>query len=815
MWDGQVYVPVGGRFCPRIIEIGDTDANWLADKAALDATKAAGVSDILISPRRSVVDSSSAAWQKLIDYLDSQGLRYGISFGKGVDLPLRGTVVKPTTYRIFNVPADAEVTWDAAGADSARYVLVDERDGTAIIKEGAARIESGVAIVTTEANLGVGVIGLLYPRKTLPVDNEGSVPDVWTGFDAYRDKLLKTLAAVKFGPGLRFFLDPLADRIGFGGEADSLVPDSPAFKLEWEAFLSRRYTSIEDLMTAWGTTERTVKSYQQAAGMLPLWANAKGVPYLVDGTTGKRNQVGNESRFWSDLRDCRDEGLRYYMRAISDILKREVANVPVLYTHTAQHRIFVNPEKTDGFDGLAISVYGRGSSLVSRGAGSAVSQVEDSARTLWCLVSEVMDAPPASKTSVGYDTKQAMFLDLDWLRGVGARGFYVDSLQALPVEKNAHVQLANHPEQLAWLKEYSERVTRDGTTGTAPAVLLPFPQSAAGIVQPGAVSGRGVWMVPSLAAGRSMVFGSSYLGYTITLPEGESLVIWSLRGPRETHLHADDVRLLRVFSAAGAPIDVKADVKKKTVTLILDETPRIIRTGGQDVFPIEAVEDSLKQLKHLVEQATALKLPALEFKFEMDRADVHYKLKEMTTAHMMAAQALNGIVELMKPYTWIEAEAAETHTFTDALGLEPASGGRILQLSTTAKPPREGYSAQWKFAVPADDSYTVWIAATPPGGQTSPFAWVVDTEQPHNASEGALVGSAYLGDRFVWTRLGRVSIKKGSHNLTLRVLDRTPSADRYNLAIDSILITREAFTPNGILRPALPEPPEKKPGGKK
>src|SRR5262249_43174188 len=148
---------------------------------------------------------------------------------------------------------------------------------------------NGFATVPTDSSIRSGAVGLLYPRKSVKPDRKGFLPDLWSGYDSYRDRLLTTFSQVKFGPGLRFFLDPLAHPLAIMGETEYLVPDSPSFRLEWEAYLSQHYTGIDELMQKWGLLERELKDFKQAAGLVPLHANHRGIAFMLD--TTKNTQV--------------------------------------------------------------------------------------------------------------------------------------------------------------------------------------------------------------------------------------------------------------------------------------------------------------------------------------------------------------------------------------------------------------------------------------------------------------------------------------------------------------------------------------------
>lgn len=804
IWDNRTYVPIGGTFTPRYLAEAATEENWQKDTQALAILKARGIQDVLIKPVVSAVDIPPAVWQRLIDYLDSNGFHYGIAFGTGVAMPLTGTVIKPAGYRTAGVMDNMEVTWNLSDAIGGRYVLADPNDATTIVQSGEARVEDGRATMPAVRRVGRGSVALLYPRKRFKLSGEGSLPDLWAGYDSYRDRLLSIFGKVKFGAGLRFFLDPLGPPLAIEGETEYCVPDSPAFRLEWEAFLARKYNSIDNLMNQWKTASRDVKDFQQAARLIPLWASMRGVAFLMDTASGAQLPIQPEaSRFWADLRQYRSDSIAEYMNGIADLLKREVANVPVVFTRSHLHRIFTNTNRSGGFDGLGIAAYARGSALVTGGADSAFSQCEEAAKTMWCLVTETLDSASLTGGQIGYSSQQALFRDLDWLRGIGAKGFFVNGFQVLPEAEYPNFQLLRAPEQIDWLKAYADRITGELDLARSLPRTLFFPESAAGLVRAGPIGNGGVWWVPSLAPGRPMRFGSSYAGYTISLPEGEMTVLWSLRGPRETRLLVADPSRVEVSTADGLPIKGKANVKGGMYTVVIDESPVIIRSGGQEIFPVEAVEDAIAQLKALVVRALNAKLPAEQFKFMLQKAETNYRLKEPRMAYLIAQSALDGLVGMMQPYTWLEAEQPEAHTFSEAIVNEAASGSMYLLLNTETHPSREGYGVRYKFSVPADDMYTLWVACTPPGPNASPFVWLVDTEETRSSSEATVVGSPYLTNQFVWMNLGRVPLKAGQHTLTLRVIDRAPASKRYFLAMDALILTRSTFSPNGTARPSL------------
>src|SRR5207302_1992968 len=104
----------------------------------------------------------------------------------------------------------------------------------------------------------------------------------------------------------------------------------------------------------------------------------------------------------------------------------------------------------------------------------------------WLIVTETYDSAAAAKQQVGYASELALFQDLDWLRTIGAKGFFVRGFQVIPAGATAF-QLLQKPEQLDWIKRYCDRVGREANVAVSQPRTLPFPESAAGIVQAGPI----------------------------------------------------------------------------------------------------------------------------------------------------------------------------------------------------------------------------------------------------------------------------------------------------------------------------------------
>jgi len=852
IWDGAPYVPVGGAFSPRSFESQDPSA-WQQDQAALETLEKHQVTDILVWPQRALTEIPAAAFQRLVDYLDAHGFRYGVEFGPGMSAPLEGTVVKPGSYRFADVKESLTATWQVSDADRAIFILTDVDRDNEVLKKFAAVVKVAAGTVTQPIDQSLAdskVVAILYPHKSLKPNGVDNLPDVWRSFDTYRDSLLAYLRTVKFGPGLRFFLDPLTRRAGLGGEEDYLVPDSPTFLLEWEGFLARKYPNIEELKIAWGLNEGDFRTYESLARLIPLWANGRGVPYLFDPASGSPSRIldASQSRWWSDFLRYRDESLTYYLDAMAVVLKRQVADVPVVVTWTQTQAMFTDSSIDDGYDGLAIGSHTHGSRLISRAAGPAFSAAEQSARTTWFVAAEIegdavgprtqpapaqangQTAKPNSQTAQAngqtvkpngqtaqpatppYETRSALTTDLEWLRRAGVKGFYVSPLQASSGQPDDPAASGPSwiaaPDSLAWLHDAETQFATAQTASFAPIVLF-YPQSAPGPAKIGPVPGAAnvLWM-PSFGRGDLLDWWPAYRGYTQSAPNGEEeTVLVSLRGKRLTHLWVKEPQRVHAYSPDGTEIPIRL-LDKHQVTLTLDETPIVLRAGGQRFVPEEAASDVLFQLVAMLPIAVSQRAPNAEAeRFGLDRAKLAYNVHDYESCYAFARASLDNLTLSAQPYIWVEGEQALVQTFGEIASNPEASNGAFLRLATSSPPSRLGYGARYLFNVPADGRYNVWLAASVPGPSTSPIQWRVNSEPPQPPGDDSPKG-LYLNDRLGWIQLGTVELKKGeSQSLTVYVTDRAQSPPIYSFSIDCLLLTTHNFTPNATIRP-LPIDPD-------
>ncbi len=808
-WEGKPFIPVGVRWTPALLAPGAGASAAQADSSALSTLKTAGVTEVIVTPPVSAVSATIENWQKVIDLLEGDGFHYGISFGEGITDPVSGTIVKPASYRIPNISYAVDAaSWNVNHLRGAYYVLADASDGS-LQQSGVAKVRDDAASVNIENHTSSKMVAILYPRVALPVTVRGGLPDVWSSFDTYRDKLLALFTQLHFGPGLRFFLDPLASRLRISGVENYLIPDSNSFLLEWEAFLVRHYTDISQLMTAWGVTDRDISSFHEAAQLAPLWADNKGVAYYWDRFTGKRYHADpSHSSFWADFRSFRDSSIRRYNSEIAGILQHYGADVPVVITWPKPADLLeLNGQVAANVDGYGIATYGNGSALISRDAGYALSAANANSHYLWLMVSATSPNTPHRNSdiagqTIGYPTMTQLKYDLDWLRQIGVKGIYIEGAQSSDsAGKATPGNLINSSEQLGWISTYQSQLRSSSDIADYTPLVLPFPRNAAGIASIGPVGSSGIWWLPSIDAGQPVDFGNTYAGYTLQQSSGDNeLVIWSNLGTRITHFHVLAPRHVTAETPDGQPIKLKYP-GKYTVVVPVGSTPIILKTGGQTLFPVESAQDMVKQLAVLVAMGMDQHLPVEQYRLTLDRTLMALKEHEPDIAFGLAEGAISQILSEVKPYIWIEGEQASSQTFGEVVDDPPASGGAFLRLNTNRAPAEEGYAAQYLFTVNRSDIYNIWVACTPPGPNTSPFVWLVDTGQPSLPESNAPTGFPYLENRFAWQKIGEAQLNPGQHSLTIRVTQ--PANGRYRLDIDAILITDHPFTPEGVLKPPV------------
>ncbi len=796
-WEGTPYLPVGGMWTPQSWQANAPASAQAADQQFLETLKSHGVYDVcLTAGARGLTHVPPPVVQKTLDALEAGGFHYGLEIADFPHDALVGYVVKPGAYRNPAPPTVGPARFShIPGLADAVYMLVSTHDGE-VDDAGDAQIENEDTALVTLKNAGPDDVLLLYPQRVYaPGTPESRLPDLWQGYDEYRDRLLTWFRSVRLGPGFRYFLDPLTDKLALSGEVENLVPTTDGYRQDFGAWLDKRYAhNIDDLNKGWGVANRDLPDFTAAARSLPLWYGARGVPAIYDPVTHNRYEVSNKPRIgghvWQDIADFRVQSVRGYMNAISDVLKKGVADVPVVYQWTGHTALFSNDRTLGGYDGLCMTE--GDDSPLERGA-YAYGQAEEAAKTSWLLASTSLPR-----------VRGALLDTWDTLQGIGARGFLATRLPAAPADP------------LDWLNSYSASLQLGASALSAvkPRVLW-YPASAGldiGVRQlPG-----GVWWLPGYLPGQRVTLGSELSGYVLPNPDGRlpTYVVWSPQAAlAQANFDLGKTARPLVTDAAGAL--VKFAKKGDVFSVPVGPDPVLISRVNSLPLPTDAADAAQREAKRLLDMADAQKINTQSIKDQYfyatnsipdiaSNADIRYSLLQ---------RVLANLTEALRPYTWVEAESASQYTF-DSLTPDPrASGGAYLSLDTTLDPPSgpspsatSRYQAHYRFSVNAPGRYAIWAATSPLGAQTSsPFTWKIDDALPNDTEAAQIAGGVYAG-RFQWANLGAATLVRGVHTLTLTVVGRA-SDGRYALALDALCVTRAAFAPDGPRQPPIDLPP--------
>jgi hypothetical protein len=774
IWDSAPYIPVGTVFTAKSMAPGSTEDSFRADVTVLEAMKAKGITDVILRSSAAFTSCSPQSLQRMVDFLDRSGFTYGVQIDDGPAEPLSGFVISPNVYRMDGPSNEAVFTWNWPSVDAAIYVVVNKLD-MEVEATGGAQIKDGKVIVTLRQPLSPNQVLTVYPRKQFRTANGGVVGDLWSGFGGYRDRLLDFLKQVKFGPGLRFFMEPFTSKVDFTGEDANLVPDSAKFRLGFEAYLSRKYVQEGAINAAWGLND-TIDSFETASRLIPFWGAGRGVAVAYDRASAKRYPVDSgSSQLWRDLSDYRDSSAQEYMNTISDTIKKHVANVPVLFKCPRYHRLYANPYGIGGFDGLGAVAYGTDESLVTRSAGPAYALTEEAGKSTWFM------AAATGPVSGSYQSETAMSASLDLLREIGCKGFFVDCISDASSA------------QIDWLKGFKDRIAKARIAEFSPTVLeYPAYGLTGAYVKRVA---RDTWWLPSLKVGKPTFVGDGLGAYAMM--GDDRVFIWSSTGKKTVTLKMGPV---------GTPSQefperiVYSKNKSASYTLALSDVPVVLRgVDASLVFPVESAQAEVDKLAAMIPEADKLKINVQKAREALDRAKTVIAKGQPLIAFGIAQTALQDLMSSRGAALWIEGESSTANNFTATQAVAGSSANLALVLDTADDPPMSPYGAYFAFDAPVNSSYELWIAGTPTS-LASPASYSVDDMGWISITPDAGSVQDYAPG-LAWYKIGSANLTPGRHTLRIRVDGRRSQDNRYFFALDAFVVSPLNFKPNGLAKP--------------
>lgn len=794
LWDEKPFVPVGGLFQVKSWSPTGTDSDLVEDLAALKRLRAAGVRDIYLQPfKGGLTQVRPARVQQVITAAEAEGFTYGISLADGPRTPLMGYQILPARY-LQDVSSEGGLArFPIQNLASALWCLADPGTGQ-ILNSGQADSVAEGARVSVPAQQGRNRL-VLFPERLFFPGSEAGLPNVWEGFDKYRDDLLTLFSQVKLGPGFRFFSDPLTINLSLTGEARQVVPSGAAFASEWALYLSHRYATIASLEEKWAITDRgAIKDFTDAAQLLPLWWGGKGLPQFYHrGNSAFLPARDTISSFWQDLESFKAESIRAYMNQLSVALKRGIADVPVVYRSRGYSPLFNAVVAQAGFDGVGIEAYGATTEPISYVSAETYAQIVEAPRPLWLPVLSTQESRIPTSTQPGFSSKRWLYSIFDALRETGARGFYVDGARIADPARQAY-DLSGQPEQLAWLSEYGQQLTVMGLAAAAPpsdkAVFYPRNQTA---LQPKALQDGG-WLLPTDKPFKLYDFGPAGNAYSLSEPDGPIYYLWNPTGPRQIKL-----KIPKQATLPGAqpiywlPRDQGVQ-NKDTITLTIGPEPIRLYNFASFPLPQEAFTETYARGEKLLAEVVKRKLnEATLYQVQLHNIKQRYRPEVTSTAYQTLLdlqRIVAALGDLVRPYYWAEAENVVGYTFDQVEERPGASGGRVL-VSTSRAPGVPPAVTTFAVSINIENAVHLYVAASPTASfhvrlDGLPFAGV-DAPLPK------AFGVPYALGALRWFDCGAVVIPRGVHKI--EVIADGP------MALDTLLLTPSPYVPNGALPP--------------
>lgn len=479
LWNGEPFIPVGGMFCSsHVISWSgndEQDAKHLEiDESSLRRFASNGVRDLYVNN----LDGGGApveAWQSIVDALERNGFRYGIQLnafrGPGTlgayvvraaaNGPAVAADVQPDGSFVLEIPSEA--LREAASLKGALYVVLDKATG-AVVDVGEVRAPESKKIVSKlSGRTSVPSQAGFEIRAVIRVDfSSNPLPDMWSPLDATIARVDAILRHVKFGPGLRFIVDPIANEIGIVNALESAIPDSDAYRRSFSEWITRRHGTPAAVSAAWGI-EPAVSTIDEAASMVPA-AESGGYLLLVHHGGASASRVPVSSTFWDDVLEHRSESFASRRDEVVEAA-REAIDVPVIHKHVGTaKRYAVNGSRSRGADGVGGEIYGTDPQARYRKCADAWSHTRSAARTQWRVVTETgrfedMDAMVRSGAPA-YPDEKSFRSHMDGLLDAGAKGIYDFLLKGHEKDpRTAAYDYLEHPEKVGWLAQYGKDAT--------------------------------------------------------------------------------------------------------------------------------------------------------------------------------------------------------------------------------------------------------------------------------------------------------------------------------------------------------------------
>ena len=708
-------------------------------------------------------------WDALVEAAEQSGLRWRLWLAR---LPRTdGWQVAPERYRMLGNP---DGVYTVQIPDAPRTLLVvSPRDAPLLRLHTVLELRNGRAI-TAIGDTAESVL-LLYPLR------QEALPDLWEGWDAYRDTLVSLLR--RRAPKVNF--EGWIVQSEWDVLSASAMPPSALAQAEWLAFLKERYPDLIELERAWDVSTK-LERHEQAAQLIPLWREGRGLPILLalDGSVRPQEVSLNRSRFWSDWQAFLAERWRHLLSGLRRALRAYTPNAEFTVLQVAP-----DPAELPTPDALAHSPLPEG--WLMRAA------QRDAWRTL--LLQETL-----RRTTLNAPLNT---LILEWAGDAAERA---SLFQTFAREMGV--------EQIYWLfpSEFQEsawHTLRQTDIPPDEPALIPFPHALWGLTEIRRY--RSGWWTPARQPDlQPLLWGFEIHGFqrgtevrtldaqgNLQITRQLELCLWLEEGEREIRLRRFDRAPLTAFDLNGEP--VRLDIRGDTVRLRVGTVP--VRVRGFQTEPIceTSIDDWITRVATLAKRGNPSGQDAQVLRFNFDNALSIYRRNPAQGFSLIRSNWFE-FERAYQPYRWLEAENARQHEFGAIRRDEAFSGGATLWLNTPL--PLESASATYNLTLRETGVYTLWLAIR--GKPSGSIEWQIKVLSDLEANPVA-EGSAPLtseravsryADQCLWLPLGSASLKGGEYQLRLRWKPDTQQPPHYT-EWDAILVAPSGIQPKHVLPP--------------
>lgn len=725
------YMPIGARIT----------GNPETIKTALEA----GVRDVLLE-----LPADGSGWAAAFAALESAGARYMVAISSSA-APGLNAIIEPDAYRVESVTSGQVVRVPVPDGRDVLAVVASRNDGR-ILETQRVPVSNGVATVTVRASTPTASVFVAYP-----IARDLTLPNLHEGLDNHRDTLLAAVRANRPGPGFRGFLNPIGTLPGPALENPSAIPQSPVFRIEFAAYLRAKYNSSATLLRAWGVTAGDITTIEQAARLVPLWANGKGVNVMWDPTTDRTYRTNTrESNAWSDLREV------LLMSAV-----RRTANLAnALRAETGQPVI----QDWDGWNGLTsrteTALNGIGVPIIPGPQFRVTAQAAGAASTALRTPGSWLVA-----TQVSFDA-EALDTTIDNLQEIGFRALFIR---------------ANDKDQFAAIARYQNIPFE--YADLSPRTLY-YPLEAADPAVPMLLPGR-VWWLPAPVAGRRLNLGDNFSGYQLMQSGGPVTVLWAT-SERNTPvtLIANDPRALTISNPDGTALAGR--VVRRGVEFVLPSLPILVKGSPDAVVPNFAFEEAAGLATVLVTNYGGRVDPSGGEKVAVTEATSAFDSNpgESTSALWTLVDRL---APRASPYVWLDAINAASLEIGGLVQRDGTRNRTVLRLAGRMGADEGPGRINWTFMPRRSADHEIWVAAAIPPAARGRVS--VRIGERIFRIESSPV-SPY-GDGFGWYRVGNVTLTPGEQKCSFEYISLPGAA----VLVDALVFSPEPFRPNGPRAP--------------